>query len=124
MRFAPGGGVVGHSPISINAYHAHVDLLKSYEYFFTKYYDFGPGHPYVGPISFLFFLVGIFFLFKNWRITQWPIKCFFFFTISCVLLAFGSEIGALNVHYHLPFCLLYTSPSPRDQRGSRMPSSA
>ena len=32
--------------------------------------------------------------------------------------------------YHLPFtvrtdaCLLYTSPSPRDQRGSRMPSSA
>ena len=26
-----------------------------------------------------------------------------------------------NVH---KFCLLYTSPSPRDQRGSRMPSSA
>ena len=25
---------------------------------------------------------------------------------------------------HLIFCLLYTSPSPRDQRGSRMPSSA
>ena len=24
----------------------------------------------------------------------------------------------------LKFCLLYTSPSPRDQRGSRMPSSA
>ena len=23
-----------------------------------------------------------------------------------------------------PTCLLYTSPSPRDQRGSRMPSSA
>ena len=23
-----------------------------------------------------------------------------------------------------PVCLLYTSPSPRDQRGSRMPSSA
>ena len=27
----------------------------------------------------------------------------------------------LSVNYH---CLLYTSPSPRDQRGSRMPSSA
>ena len=26
--------------------------------------------------------------------------------------------------YHLDHCLLYTSPSPRDQRGSRMPSSA
>ena len=25
---------------------------------------------------------------------------------------------------HLKICLLYTSPSPRDQRGSRMPSSA
>ena len=25
---------------------------------------------------------------------------------------------------HLNNCLLYTSPSPRDQRGSRMPSSA
>ena len=28
-----------------------------------------------------------------------------------------------KIEYH-PFCLLYTSPSPRDQRGSRMPSSA
>ena len=27
-------------------------------------------------------------------------------------------------HSHLDVCLLYTSPSPRDQRGSRMPSSA
>ena len=26
--------------------------------------------------------------------------------------------------YRAKFCLLYTSPSPRDQRGSRMPSSA
>ena len=25
---------------------------------------------------------------------------------------------------HTDICLLYTSPSPRDQRGSRMPSSA
>ena len=25
---------------------------------------------------------------------------------------------------YVPTCLLYTSPSPRDQRGSRMPSSA
>ena len=29
------------------------------------------------------------------------------------------DIGLVNGH-----CLLYTSPSPRDQRGSRMPSSA
>ena len=31
------------------------------------------------------------------------------------LASLGTESGA---------CLLYTSPSPRDQRGSRMPSSA
>ena len=32
---------------------------------------------------------------------------------------------ALLIHPHpLYGCLLYTSPSPRDQRGSRMPSSA
>ena len=29
-----------------------------------------------------------------------------------------------NVAVELLVCLLYTSPSPRDQRGSRMPSSA
>ena len=29
-----------------------------------------------------------------------------------------------NVDDHLCNCLLYTSPSPRDQRGSRMPYSA
>ena len=30
----------------------------------------------------------------------------------------------LNNVDHIKNCLLYTSPSPRDQRGSRMPSSA
>ena len=33
-------------------------------------------------------------------------------------------IGALSTIGLYWFCLLYTSPSPRDQRGSRMPSSA
>ena len=32
------------------------------------------------------------------------------------------ELKTLETKYHS--CLLYTSPSPRDQRGSRMPSSA
>ena len=31
---------------------------------------------------------------------------------------------SLNVYENVSICLLYTSPSPRDQRGSRMPSSA
>ena len=32
--------------------------------------------------------------------------------------------GVINLLTYSFFCLLYTSPSPRDQRGSRMPSSA
>ena len=32
--------------------------------------------------------------------------------------------AAIIDHYEAKACLLYTSPSPRDQRGSRMPSSA
>ena len=35
----------------------------------------------------------------------------------------GKKINPKTAYYDLP-CLLYTSPSPRDQRGSRMPSSA
>ena len=34
----------------------------------------------------------------------------------------SDEMARLNEQ--IPGCLLYTSPSPRDQRGSRMPSSA
>ena len=34
----------------------------------------------------------------------------------------GREKRCIKRKFH--FCLLYTSPSPRDQRGSRMPSSA
>ena len=38
----------------------------------------------------------------------------------------SQEIGVehLFIHTEEMSCLLYTSPSPRDQRGSRMPSSA
>ena len=36
----------------------------------------------------------------------------------------AGSIGTVIESKHPDFCLLYTSPSPRDQRGSRMPSSA
>ena len=36
----------------------------------------------------------------------------------------GGSIVAKQSDGTLQFCLLYTSPSPRDQRGTRMPSSA
>ena len=35
-----------------------------------------------------------------------------------------SHLWPWRVEEEIPICLLYTSPSPRDQRGSRMPSSA
>ena len=36
----------------------------------------------------------------------------------------STQIGDLASFFLVVGCLLYTSPSPRDQRGSRMPSSA
>ena len=38
--------------------------------------------------------------------------------------ALGANISYLEKEGYPPFCLLYTSPSPRDISGSRMPSSA
>ena len=39
--------------------------------------------------------------------------------------AFEYQLGGWPSPYGIVYrCLLYTSPSPRDQRGSRMPSSA
>ena len=39
-------------------------------------------------------------------------------------LAHAKGDGVIQLDADLQHCLLYTSPSPRDQRGSRMPSSA
>ena len=48
--------------------------------------------------------------------------------LGLMFLKFGrdheSQSDELGVEYSTKICLLYTSPSPRDQRGSRMPSSA
>ena len=48
---------------------------------------------------------------------------------ECGFEAFEDARMKFDVRYYLVailfiICLLYTSPSPRDQRGSRMPSSA
>ena len=37
---------------------------------------------------------------------------------------FDDRIEIVGAGAQVSYCLLYTSPSPRDQRGSRMPSSA
>ena len=45
-----------------------------------------------------------------------------------ILAGSASDETAIDTYYirdaMMKICLLYTSPSPRDQRGSRMPSSA
>ena len=43
---------------------------------------------------------------------------------SNVIKAIGVGGGGSNAINHMYSCLLYTSPSPRDMRRSRMPSSA
>ena len=45
-------------------------------------------------------------------------------TVSVIDNAFAGENFKGRLNGQSLFCLLYTSPSPRDQRGSRMPSSA
>ena len=45
--------------------------------------------------------------------------------LSSIKIATISTVLTLIIGYAIAYsCLLYTSPSPRDQRGSRMPSSA
>ena len=43
---------------------------------------------------------------------------------SALLQAYMKQLAASSAPGPVKACLLYTSPSPRDQRGSRMPSSA
>ena len=47
-----------------------------------------------------------------------------FYAPKLVLAAFGQEGLVRWTQHHEHPCLLYTSPSPRDMRRSRMPSSA
>ena len=43
---------------------------------------------------------------------------------AATFVAIGTATFPSNIPAKFATCLLYTSPSPRDQRGSRMPSSA
>ena len=44
--------------------------------------------------------------------------------VACGLARLGTPVAFAGRLGQDAICLLYTSPSPRDQRGSRMPSSA
>ena len=43
---------------------------------------------------------------------------------DCDILVVGGGMAGTGAAYEARYCLLYTSPSPRDKRQSRMPSSA
>ena len=57
-------------------------------------------------------------------ISQYDLEKFYFsiIVISLLMTSFVATEGMFEEDFE--DCLLYTSPSPRDQRGSRMPSSA
>ena len=46
------------------------------------------------------------------------------FADEFVSVTLAIETAAMSYHVHYMYCLLYTSPSPRDATLSRMPSSA
>ena len=62
----------------------------------------------------------------NWEVIIWT--CITLAVLMSVIGLILYAISAKNVRSKRKelgeVCLLYTSPSPRDQRGSRMPSSA
>ena len=64
---------------------------------------------------------------KNWTLRQ-RILASFAVIIAIMLLmivaAYSRLVTIETAEEAVGTCLLYTSPSPRDQRGSRMPSSA
>ena len=54
-----------------------------------------------------------------------PNKIYKYIAAAAAILIVGIMIGTNYIQRsQIRACLLYTSPSPRDQRGSRMPSSA
>ena len=57
----------------------------------------------------------------EWLYGRFPYKPGFHIVVSVVSVV---SVRTKKIHRTDITCLLYTSPSPRDQRGSRMPSSA
>ena len=62
---------------------------------------------------------------SSWKIAK-DLPTSFLYAAKGLKYAFSTQRNfRIHVGFALgAFCLLYTSPSPRDQRGSRMPSSA
>ena len=59
----------------------------------------------------------------QWQLMWWKLKRHRLAMVSGVILAF-MYFSVVISEFLAPYCLLYTSPSPRDGLLSRMPSSA
>ena len=70
---------------------------------------------YIGISVFYIFLISLFFIDR--KHLRWIIPAIIF----SLILSWGKNFSFVT---DLMICLLYTSPSPRDISGSRMPSSA
>ena len=73
----------------------------------------------LSTLVFLLFVV----LFGNVFGDEW-ILAYVVVLVGCIGIAAVGTLAASSMTPMYGGCLLYTSPSPRDQRGSRMPSSA
>ena len=60
---------------------------------------------------------------SNSQFMKWELKAFVAQAVTSVDKNYNRETFVAEFEKYFS-CLLYTSPSPRDQRGSRMPSSA
>ena len=68
--------------------------------------------------------IGLLFMDKGFKDVEGvPMSMAVFFAVGAGAILIGQEKEKGTIQW-LSSCLLYTSPSPRDQRGSRMPSSA
>lgn len=105
MRFTPNGAVHGNDVIPIDSYQAQVSLNQISNYILLTFRNIKVGHPYVGPLAVLSFLLSIYYIFRNIKGAfelKWEVGLFFWFTVVTILFAFGKELPTFWIHYKTP----------------------
>ena len=95
-------------------------VKTSHDYYIHEFEKINNNSRFVLSFNLFAFLFGsIWFGIRN--IWNWALAFLIIETFAIVQIVRGF-FGNISAEAYI--CLLYTSPSPRDQRGSRMPSSA
>ena len=95
--------------------------------FYKKFYIFvKAGFEHIIPqgIDHILFVLGLFFSCITFRALLWQVTAFTVAHSITLILAAQGFVQLRGDIVEAIICLLYTSPSPRDKRQSRMPSSA